>query len=162
MSSEPKLRFKDGTLTEIQELMTTNVVTVRQTETVRDVLNKMTDAHISAIPVLDASGGVVGVVSVGDMLRIVLSTEQILDSNYPHYDDCLWAVDLIQQRLGSDNVTTVMTEIVTTMAPDQPMHHAACTMLNNHIHHLPIVNSGGQLVGILSSRDFVKLVAGIR
>lgn len=162
MTTEPKTLYKKGTATEVQEIMATNVVSVMNTETVRDALNKLTEEHVSAVPVIDGKGSFVGIVSVADLVRIVLATDEVLDSDYPHYEDSFWAIDLIQQRLGSDKVTRVMTEVLTTVSPEQSMHHAACIMLNNHVHHLPVVDGKGRLVGMLSSTDFVRLAAGLR
>lgn len=162
MTTEPKTLYRRGTATEVQEVMATNVVTVMNTESVRDALNKLTEEHISAVPVIDGSGSFVGIVSVADLVRTVLATDEVLDSDYPHYEDSFWAVNLIQQRLGSDKVTRVMSEVLTTVAPDESMHHAACIMLNQRVHHLPVVNGQGRLVGMLSSTDFVRLAAGIR
>lgn len=162
MAAEPRTLYRQGTATEVQEVMSTDVVTVLNTESVRDALDKLTKEHISAVPVINGKGNFVGIVSVADLVRTVLATDEVLDSDYPHYEDSFWAVDLIQQRLGSDKVTRVMSEVLTTIAPDESMHDAACIMLNHHVHHLPVVNSTGKLVGMLSSTDFVRLAAGNR
>ena len=112
--------------------------------------------------VTDGGEEFAGIVSAADLIRTVLDTEAILDSDYPHYDDCLWAVDLIQERLGTDPVTRVMTEVLVTVRPETTMHHAACIMLNHQVHHLPVVDHHGKLVGMLSATDFLRLTAGIR
>ncbi len=142
--------------------MRPNVVTARYSETVHDALIKMTENSISALPVVDAAGECIGIISVIDLMKIVLTTDNILNSEYPHYDDCLWAVELIQRKLGTDKITDFMTEILTVVHPNTVMHDAACIMLNNKVHHLPVVNSDGRLVGILSSTDFVRLTAGVK
>ena len=162
MKTESKLRFEAGTATEVQEVMSRGVITALESETVADAVARMQGEDISALPVINAEGSLVGIVSVADMMRIVLDMENTLESNYPHYDDCLWAVDLIKSRLGSDHLSKVMSEIVTTVRPDMMMHHAACIMINNHVHHLPVVDSSGRIVGMLASSDFVRLVTGIK
>ena len=162
MNAESNAMYRDGTATEVAELMRPNVVTVRHNETVHDTVLKMTENKISALPVVDGTGECVGIISVIDLMQIVLTTDNILNSEYPHYDDCLWAVELIQRKLGTDKVTDFMTEILTVVQPSTMMHDAACIMLNNQVHHLPVVNSSGRLVGILSSTDFVRLTAGVK
>jgi len=160
MNVEARTLYRNGTDTEVQELMCANVVTVRYSETVRDALTKMTDENISALPAIDGKGKCVGIVTVVDLMRIALAAGSVLNSEYPHYDDCLWAVDLIQRKLGTDKISDVMTEILAVVGPSTVMHDAACVMLNNKVHHLPVVNSSGRLVGMLSSTDFVRLTAG--
>jgi CBS domain-containing protein len=51
-----------------------------------------------------------------------------------------------------------MTEVVSTISPEQTMHEAARVLIQNGVHHLPVVTSKGALVGVLSSSDFVSLV----
>ena len=63
---------------------------------------------------------------------------------------------MIERRLGSDKVTSLMTDVGSTVRPDQSMHTAAGIMLNNNTHHLAVCKSTGELVGILSSTDFVR------
>ncbi len=162
MTAQPKLLFNEGTKTEVQELMSKQLVTILESETVRDALSTMKTEQVSALPVVNHERRLVGLITIGDLLKTLLTTAESLVTNYPHYDDCLWAIELIQRRLGTDKVVTIMSEVLTTITPDQTMHHAACIMLNNHVHHLPVVTSTGDLIGILSSQDFATLAAGIR
>ncbi len=148
----------DRSETLVQEWMTPVVITVGYEDTVREALAKLGKHRISALPVVDANDNFVGIVTMADFLRAVISADCALDSEYPHFDDCLWAVDLIQRKLGSDKVGTVMTEVVATVTPEQPMCDAARKMIGLGLHHLPIVGGNGKLLGILSSTDFVKLV----
>lgn len=50
----------------------------------------------------------------------------------------------------------IMTRKVITVSPDTSIVDAAATMLNNHISGLPVVDAGGQLVGICSEGDFIR------
>ncbi|NND98496.1 MAG: CBS domain-containing protein [Pirellulaceae bacterium] len=156
------MKYDRGHETEVQELMSKAVVTVRSDETVHDVLTQFQNEKISAVPVIDPQGKFVGIVSHADLVRIVLETDAALDSHYPHYDDCLWAIDMVQRRLGSEHIYNVMTELMETIGPDDSMGKAASLMLHNRVHHLPVVQSDGKLVGMLSSTDFVELTAGMR
>lgn len=154
--------FPNGLSTQVRAVMTTPAVSVRQSDTVRDVINKMVEGQISSLAVVDQAGKVAGMVSASDLLKVVLATDKALDSDYPHYDDCLWAVDLIQQSLGTDKVSEVMSEVITTVCADESIQRAAEIMHRDHIHHLPVVDPSGPLLGMLSSHDFVKLVAALR
>ena len=143
----------------VQEWMSRNVITVQAQDTVHDCLAKLRAHRIAALPVTDSEGQFVGIVTIGDLLRTVISTDETLQAEYPHFDDCLWAVDMILRKLGSDPVSAVMTEVVATATPEQSMCDAARTLYGLGIHHLPVIDSSGQLAGILSSMDFVKLVS---
>src|SRR5258705_4204441 len=50
----------------------------------------------------------------------------------------------------------IMTRDVITVLPDTPILDAANKMLENHVSGLPVVDSSGQLVGIVSESDFLR------
>ena len=146
-------------LAEVEEYMSEALISVHEDASVKSMLDALADSKVSALPVVGSQGNCVGIVSLTDIVRRVLETEELLDNSYPHFDDCLWAVDLIQRRFGSETVSKIMTEVVTTVSPDTPMQEAAKRMLNNHVHHLPVVSAHGKLLGMLSTVDFVRLSA---
>ena len=161
MTNRPNQPFEAGATTLVQEVMTPSVITVLDSDSVGNAIIKLREENISALPVVNAKGALVGMISENDLARIVLEIKSALDSNYPHYDDCLWAVELIQRRLGSECVRSIMSEVVITVHSDCEMHNAACIMASNRVHHLPVTNASGQIIGMLSSSDFVRLTAGI-
>ena len=52
-----------------KDVMTTNVISVQPESTVRDIARTLLDRRISAVPVVDAKGNVIGIVSEGDLMR---------------------------------------------------------------------------------------------
>tara|TARA_R110002049_G_scaffold50370_3_gene143102 strand:+ start:144534 stop:145004 length:471 start_codon:yes stop_codon:yes gene_type:complete len=144
----------------VRDWMSAPLRTANQESTVRDVLEIMKQENVSSTPVIDPQGQVIGIVTLGDLARTVLSTDKLLESNYPHYDDCMWAIDLIQQRLGSDKVTSLMSENVRTIHPDQSMRAAARLMTESKISHLAVATDHEPL-GMLSADDFVRFTAAM-
>ena len=140
----------------VQQYMSRSVVTVSERDDVRTALQKLGEEKIGALPVTNAAGAFCGIVTIGDLLRAVVATDKAIGSHYPHFDDCLWAVDLIQRKLGSDPIRSVMTEVVATVSPEDSMQFAAEKMLDFKVHHLPVVMTNGELVGVLSTTDFVR------
>lgn len=61
--------------TSVAEIMSTKVVTVSSSESVRSSLALMTDNHIRHLPIVD-DGRVMGVVSIGDLVRDIISDQQ--------------------------------------------------------------------------------------
>ncbi|MCG8649411.1 MAG: CBS domain-containing protein [Pirellulales bacterium] len=143
----------------VRDWMSSPVHSVCREATVREVLEMMKQERLSSIPVRQPGGAVAGIVTLGDLARVVMSTEQLLESDYPHYEDWFWVVDLIQRKLGSDKVYSVMSEGVATTRPTQTMREAAVVMRDAGIRHLPVTTTGHELVGMLSASDFVRMVA---
>lgn len=144
---------------EVQQVMTRDIKSVSPTTTVGEALELMLDHKISALPVVDEGHHCVGIVTVTDLISLLRKTEQTLKSDYPHFDDCLWAVDLVQRNLDSDPVRNIMSEVVLTVSPDLSLERAAKTMATENVHHLPVVLDR-KLIGLLSSIDIARAIAG--
>ncbi len=159
MVDQAGTRMVEGSETLVQEWMSPVVVTVNSDNTVHDVLEVLAKHRISAVPVVDNAGAFLGIATMADLVRAVIESDKLLDTDFVNDEDGLWAVELIKQRLGSELVSSVMTEVVATVTPEETMWKAARIMFGLGLHHLPVVPSKGKLKGMLSSMDFVKLVA---
>ncbi|HEY1420026.1 MAG TPA: CBS domain-containing protein [Candidatus Dormibacteraeota bacterium] len=126
----------------VREVMTRHVVTVTVDAPVKQARQLLVAHSITALPVLEAKGTLAGIVSEGD----VLATEARLD---PHAQ---------ASSPPAKDVAGIMTRNVVTVSPDAEVSQAARAMLSAGIKQLPVVR-GGRVVGILSRRDLVKLIA---
>lgn len=142
----------------VDEVMTRNVATVRADSAVLDAVRLMLDHKISGLPVLDAKGALVGIVTEGDFLRRgELGTEP---------RRARWIEFLLGPgRLAGDYVDThgrkieeIMTRDVFVVATDTPLRDAVQLMERHHIKRLPVVEAG-QLKGILSRADVMRAFA---
>lgn len=131
----------------VQDLMSEPVVTLRAGSSVADLLNLLAEKEIRHVPVVDADGELVGVVSDRDVLRGALGDSQV---DLPG--------DLREQLRSSRTVDTIMTKDVVSVDPGQPLAEAAALMGENKIGCVP-VTEGGRLVGILTETDVARWVA---
>lgn len=109
-------------------MMSEQVVTARAADAVPELRRRMQDHGISAIPVIDDEGGLTGVVT---------------------------ASDLIADPVPDQRVESIMTRPVVTVAPSTDVGAAAALMRARRIHHLPVIDDAGALVGIVSSWDLL-------
>jgi len=143
----------------VREIMTTDVVTVGPGTSVSEIAHMLLDHRISAVPVLDANGWIVGVVSEGDLLRRVeVGTE-------PH---ARWWEFLVggADRLTGDYIKShgrraadVMTRDVFTIDDDAPLSAVAELLETRRIKRVPVVRRG-RLVGVVSRSDLVRALIG--
>lgn len=131
----------------VQDVMSAPVVTLRPDDRVPIADAIMQETFVRHMPVVDPeSGALLGIVSRHDLLRRAL--EVVLDSaSCPE----VWRVEGVP-------VNKVMTVSVVVAAGDDPLEDAARSMLEHKLGCLPVV-SGGELVGILTEADFVRLAA---
>ncbi len=113
----------------VRDLMATNLIVVKPTDTLVTAARKMEDAAVRHLPVVDDRGVIVGVLSQRDLLA---------------------ARDLA--RHASD----CMSSDVITVAPDTPAYEAAYLMLHKRIGCIPVSTASGILLGLLTESDFVR------
>ncbi|HEU5169927.1 MAG TPA: CBS domain-containing protein [Gemmatimonadales bacterium] len=126
----------------VAELMQRDVKTVDPGVTVRDLLVSLADEHVSAFPVVDRQGRMLGVVSNTDVIAAEAEADE-------------------EQQPGllqSTAVADIMTPRMFTIEPDADVRDAAQQMLYAEVHRL-FVARGDQLVGVISASDIVRAVA---
>lgn len=137
----------------VRDVMTTEVVTVEPWTPFREIVTRLAGQRISAAPVLDAEGNVLGVVTEADLL---LKQEHLdLELNVP----LAWSR---RRRLEREKAAAVvagklMTTPPVTVAPTATITEAARQMHTAGVKRLPVVDEAGRLVGIVSRADLLKV-----
>jgi acetoin utilization protein AcuB len=128
----------------VRERMSRQPVTIAAGTPITEALRVMRQNQVRRLPVVDASGGLVGIVSEKDLLYASPSPATSL-SIYEMHD--------LLTRLQVDEV---MTAEVVTVAPNALLEEAARIMADNKIGGLPVVD-GNRLVGIITETDLFKV-----
>ncbi|WP_246740284.1 CBS domain-containing protein [Bradyrhizobium sp. LCT2] len=142
--------------------MVSPVFTVGPNATVREVAQILLERRISAVPVVDADNKVVGIVSEGDLLHRAESGTERSPAWWLRLftGDAQLATDYVKSH--SIKVQDVMTQEVTTAAPETPLHEIAMLLEERQIKRVPIVDKEGQLVGIVSRANLLQAIASAR
>jgi CBS domain-containing protein len=142
----------------VLDVMNTTVISVKPEMTVRDAAKVLVDHGISGAPVLDASGGLVGMLSEGDLIhRTELETGERRRSWWlDHLSASRDAVDYVKSHGLA--VADVMTQDVVSVDETAPLSEVANLMETRHIKRLPVLRDG-QLVGIVSRANLVQALA---
>ncbi|MGQ5637874.1 MULTISPECIES: CBS domain-containing protein [unclassified Streptomyces] len=135
----------------VSDVMTSRVVALRTGAAFKDIVKAMREWRVSALPVLDDAGVVVGVVSEADLLP----KEEYSDADIGRYGQ---KRDLAEVR-KADAVTAgdLMTAPPVTVAPYTSLAHAARIMACHRVKRLPVVGHDGTLKGIVSRSDLLKV-----
>ena len=127
---------------------------------VRDVAKILVANRISAVPVIDGQGKLVGIVSEGDLMRrSEIGTERIRSWWLGALSENLALTDEFV-RSHSRAANDVMTRAVVTAKPNDTLGHIAALLEKNHIKRVPIV-SDGKIVGIVSRANLVQALASL-
>jgi CBS domain-containing protein len=135
----------------VRDVMTSPVVTVPAHATIREISEALLRNGVSAVPVVDAHGHLLGIVSEVDLLvkELAMGRGAQLAWLAGKRED-------IQRRREARNAMELMSTPVITIHPDAPVRQAAKTMFVKRIKRLPVV-SGGWLVGIVSRSDLLNV-----
>lgn len=143
-----------------KDLMTSPVVTIQETATVREAARLLLDQDISALPVLNDVGRIVGILTHSDF-GLSPKFRPLMDNVFSLLGSTTTTQHLEETatKVGGKLVRDVMRRHVITATQDTTMEQVAHLMLRSNIHRLPIVD-GSELVGIITRHDFLKLIAG--
>ncbi|MEW5710437.1 MAG: CBS domain-containing protein [Pseudomonadota bacterium] len=140
---------------EVKDVMTPNVITVAPDTPVQEIASLLVENRISAVPVVDAAGRLVGIVSEGDLMR--RSETDTLPRASP------WLSLLIRPdesarvyaKAHGQHTRDVMTTDVITVDEHMPLTEVAAILERNHIKRVPVMR-GGMLVGIVSRANLLQ------
>jgi CBS domain-containing protein len=131
--------------------MTSRVVAVRKDASFKEMVARMRNAHISAFPVIDHAGKVVGVVSEADMLNKEAdqATSSGTVAGLLHFR--------FHEKAAGVTAGELMTSPAVTIGPDAPVVEAARLMRDRRVKRLPVVNGTGHLIGVISRTDVLSV-----
>ena len=142
------------------QIMTRSVITVTPDTTLVQAANKMLQQHVSGLPVVDAAGKLVGIVSEGDFLRRSEIGTQRRRSRWLKFilGPGQEAVDFVREHGGK--VSEVMTREPFTTTEDTPLEEIVRAMEKHKVKRLPVMR-GETLVGIVSRANLLQAVASL-
>ena len=138
----------------VEDVMTRDVVTARPQEPLKLLARLMHRTNVSAIPVIDGEGRLLGIVSEADLLRV---------EEEPRTSHLEWVVragafmeaDRVAERLTAGDA---MTAEVVTVGPETSIRETIRTLVRAGVKRLPVVDREGTLVGIVSRHDLLMPV----
>lgn len=130
-----------------RDVMTSDPITLTAQATVEDVAEVMRERNIRHVPVVDARGALVGMVSDRDLGYLDLG--RILGDE---------GVDGVRRHLLTP-IAKVMTPDVITVGPDDDVGELVDLMLEGRVGAVPVVQgASAQLVGIVSYVDLLRVL----
>ena len=139
---------------QVRDVMTRNVMSVTERQPVLDAVQLMLDNRISGLPVLDASGKLVGIVTEGDFLR---RGEIGTQRQRPKWLELLVGPGQIAAEYvhsAGRTVDEVMTPDPCTVTEDDSLETVVTLMERHRVKRLPVLREG-RVVGIVSRADLM-------
>ncbi|MFP8958538.1 HPP family protein [Natrialbaceae archaeon A-CW3] len=124
----------------VARLMTSDLVTVTPDTLVEDAGQTLLEHGISSLVVVDEDGHLEGILTTTDFVTIVAES-------FPK---------------AETTVSRYMTTDVVTASPQQPIVDVADAMLERGIHHMPVTDDDGSVVGIVTTTDLASYLTTLR
>ncbi len=131
---------------QVSDIMESNVRATVPDAIVADAVTTIADGHVSGLPVVEARGNLVGVISSSDILSALAESE---------------GSEARERVFSGTEVQEIMSRQPMTIEPDATLKDAAERMLYLDVHRLFVVEEG-KLVGVVSQTDIARTVATSR
>ncbi len=138
----------------VKEIMTKDLTSVREDETLKALIYLMEKTSVSGVPVTDERGVVVGFISERDVISAAL----------PNYFEMLRTASYIPdinqlsrrlEEIKGDRVSEYMVEDVITVDEDEEDIHVADLIIRNELNRVPVIDKEGMLCGVVQRIDLL-------
>jgi predicted transcriptional regulator len=150
----------------VREIMSSRVLAVSPNLSIRELSRLLLEAHVSGAPVVDELGQPIGVVSKSDILDRIHNQEATYGMDKVFYRSAFGLAEPLGPGFHIDaetegTVEEIMTPLVIKVELETPIEVAARLMAFENVHRVLVVDKG-RMVGILTSMDIVRAVAGAK
>ncbi|WP_455240856.1 CBS domain-containing protein [Methanothermobacter tenebrarum] len=149
----------------VEDAMQKNVITIKNDMKIEEAARILRENKISGAPVIDKKNRLVGMLSEGDIIRLLEVHSPKLNLILPspldlielpirmkhEYDEIVKGIKKASLTL----VDEIMTRKLITIKPDQSISDAAELMDKHKIKRLPVVDDKGNLIGIITRGDII-------
>jgi CBS domain-containing protein len=142
-----------------RDIMSEKVVSVTPGDTLEDVVKVMSAAGVSGVPVVEADGRVLGVISEKDIIRRMLGGKS--GSIMTLMAGCLRAGGCMCMRVRDLKADAIMTSPAVTVRVDATLAEMADILSGRKVNRLPVTDNEGRLLGILARNDIVNAMMNI-
>lgn len=142
----------------VRDAMSKKIVSASPLATFPEIWKKIFTHRVTAIPIVDSTNHLVGIVSREDLLKILYPTyhDQIFDFTLlPDFEDMEISLGQLSEKRAKD----VMNRHVIFSREDTQIMRALSRMIVRQVHQLPVVNEEGKLVGVITKGDIFYALA---
>ncbi len=148
----------------VRDLMTTQLVTLQPTDTVKKAAIKFAVDNISGAPVVDNRNHLLGILSENDILNTILKYQIALDDE--NHDSVILTYSMdsptetddilkkVSEEISNLEVSAIMTRTVLTTTPDTTIMEVLRAMIEMKVNRVPVVEKG-VVIGIISRGDII-------
>ncbi len=143
----------------VKEFMSATPITVNSHNTVLEAAQLMIKKNISILPVVNDANELVGIITESDFIgrskdipHALVSIKEVLGESFNNRD-----IESVYKAAQNKKVEEVMTtNKLVTVTPEHDMTEVVDHMIKSHLKRIPVIDSDGVLVGIVTRRNILK------
>lgn len=147
----------------VSQVMAAELVTVKPDTDIAEAAEKMADAGVGALPVVDDEGCLVGILEdehiIVEDARLPEPTYVQLFGAYIRIPGTFHRFEEEFKRLAAANVGEAMDREPTTVSPDATVEDAATYMIEDDLNRLCVIDDDGHLLGLVARIDVVRAIS---
>ncbi|MFG1501306.1 CBS domain-containing protein [Halobacteriovorax sp. XZX-3] len=142
---------------DIKNIMTKTPITITENKSIRDAAKLMCDKKISALPVLNDDGDVVGIITESDFVGKEVEVPHAMAKLKQAFGQNLNFTQLEKsyEQIKEIRVGDVMSRNVKSLTEDTDLEGYVQFMIEKHIKRVPVIKDN-KLVGIVTRKDIIK------
>ncbi|MBO3143581.1 CBS domain-containing protein [Dermatophilus congolensis] len=134
----------------VREIMSAPAITVQRGASLQDALELLATHHVTALPVIDETGALCGIISELDLLRAIMPNRAEDMGEQPH-EKLAEISDITQTEI----IDPLMTTDVLTTYEDEDVAHIAAHVSTRNIRSVPVLRNE-RIIGIVSRSDVIE------
>lgn len=140
---------------QVKDIMTSPVITVSPDASLKEVGEIFKQKRISGVPVQEADGKIIGIVTITDMLRILGQIYELKESEKEHQDIAL--SKMYEEEKARAKVRNVMSKSIFVVKHTDSIEEIMRLMFKNNIHTIPVSDEEGKIIGVVGRRDIISV-----
>ena len=142
------------------DVMVRDVVTVHPDTDIAEAIKLLSEHDVSALPVVDGQGNLVGILSEADLIhRVEIGTEK----HRPWWLEAVTGASTLAEEFAKSHgmkVGEIMTSAAISVSEDTPLSEIATLFERKRIKRVPVVEDG-KLVGVVSQSNLIQALASV-
>lgn len=146
----------------VRDLMTTQLVTLQPTDTVKKAAIKFAVDNVSGAPVVDNRNHLLGILSENDILKMIYKYQKTLEVKDPDLEMLNYSMDSnaenddvlrkVSDEISNMEISKIMVRTVLTTTPDTTIMEVLKAMIEMDVNRVPVVERG-VVIGVISRGD---------
>lgn len=142
----------------VSDVMTREVISVKPDAPIMDVIGLLFDKKMSGLPVIDAQGKLLGMVTEKNILSYILPSYIGKVGRFIYREDPKSTKKKFAELAGMTVTQFMRTDVISSRG-DVSLCEVARIMLTQKIRRIPVVDAEGMLVGIIARGDILRSMA---